>query len=266
MPRATRRPSPAELLRKPVVRDVPQEMESAVERVRELLAAAIQVVCGGSPRAQDVINDFGVHRKLGWQLWNVAYTEPPLDAVRFLPNEKSLDVWRLAARQLGVPTELLRTLDNALAEFEKVVGQHAEDREMLEMMIEAVDGHPKEAIDVRWRKQAFAGNSYIWGVRAKTLLASILIHPSARKGYWDMVRLQGLIDLVRTRPNIRWPFAQSVTQTSDGGASMPQRRPLIDSPAVRETGVPLVEEFCSQPLPAVARRLIHRFFAYPLGA
>ena len=103
MPRAAapaRRPAaPAPAAGLPVLRDASAEMTQAVERVRALLGAAIEAVCGGTPRAQDVINGFAVHRKLGWQLWNVAYTRPPLDAVRFLPNDKSLDAWRKAARR-----------------------------------------------------------------------------------------------------------------------------------------------------------------------
>jgi hypothetical protein len=220
-----------------------------------MLAAAIQAVCGGSPRAQDVINDFGVHRKLGWQLWNVAYAAGPFDALRNLPNQKSLDAWRSAALQKGVPQELLEQFNESLRQFESVADRHAQDREMLEMMLEAADPQPNEAADLRWRKLAFNGNVYIWGIRARTLLATVLLHPSEQPGRWDLARLQGLIGLVRTRPNVRWPFAQSVVP-SDQELGPASRAPLVDSPAVRETGVPLMEEFCTghSSIPPVARR------------
>ena len=232
------------------------EIALAVERLRLRLGAIIDSVCGGSPRAQDVTDRFGVHRKLGWQIWNVVYSDDPMAAVRFLPNARGIEVWRAAAARRGVPRDLLERLGEAVAQFDRTVRTHAQDREMLEMLVEAQGARPDEAADVRWRKQAFTGNSFIWGVRAKRLLATVILHPSATAGHFDMVRLQGLVELVRTRANVRWPFAQSITMTEDGTVRAPTRVPLDDSPVVRERGgVPLLEAFCSAPLPPVQRRV-----------
>jgi hypothetical protein len=229
-------------------------LERQLERLRQTFGAIVEAVCGGSPRAQDVTDSFGVHRKLGWQIWNVAYSDDPNAAVRFVPNAKGIDVWRAAASQRGVPDDLLRRLDDVIAQFQQLVETHAEDREMLEMIVESGAEHPDEAVELRWRKQAFTGNSFIWGVRAKSLLATVLLHPSARADYFDMVRIQGLIGLVRTRANVRWPFAQSIVQSDDGAVYAPQREPVLGSKRVKQIGVPLMEEFCSQPLPPVERR------------
>ena len=86
---------------------------------------------------------------------------------------------------------------------------HAGDREMLEMLVESNDSNPDEASAMRWRKQSFAGNSFTWGVCAKCMLACALhLSVCKRDRIFDMVRIQGLLGFVRTRPNVRWPFAQ----------------------------------------------------------
>jgi hypothetical protein len=227
-----------------------------VQGVRRRLAAIVEQVCGGSPRAQDVTDRFGVYRKLGWQIWNVAYAEQPLAAIKHLPNPRALKVFRQAAHDRGVSGELLARLDDAIANFDQSVQKHADnDREMLEMIVENRAESLDEASAARWRKQAFTGNAFTWGVRAKCMFACAIVFPSpTREAFWDMVRIQGLIGLVRTRANVRWPFAQLLIRDTGGKPFRFAREPLVMSKAVKRTGVPLLEDFCSRPLPDVARK------------
>lgn len=222
--------------------------------VRDAFLAPVEALCGGSPRAQDVTDAFGIHRKLGWQIWNVAFAEDPLLAIRYVPSPRSIRAWHAAAAERGLPGELLARMLAASDAFEQLVLRHAQDRRMFEMMAEACLPEPDEANELRWRRQAFNGNSFIWGVRARTLLATLFLHPARKPGYFDMARIQGLIGMVRTRPNVRWPFAQSIVRSDDGREWRPAREPLMPSELTRRTGVPLMEAFCSQPPPAVQRR------------
>lgn len=234
-----------------------KEIDALSERLRLSFGAILQTVCGGSPRAQDVTDAFGIHRKLGWQIWSVAFADDPVAPLRFLPNARGIEVWLLAAKQRHVPSNLLESARLAIDEYQQLVSTHAESREMFEMMLEgavAEDGRADESVDLRYRKQAFTGNSYIWGVRAKSILATMVLAPSQRQGYFDMARLHGLIDLIRTRATVRWPFAQSIVKAKDGTQHHPLRQPLSDSPAVKALGMPLLDEFCSRPLPPVQRR------------
>src|SRR4051812_47461108 len=226
-----------------------------IGNVRRPLGAIVESVCGGRPRAQDITDRFGVYRKLRWQIWNVVYADDALAAIKHLPNPRTLKVWPDAARKKGVREDLLDKLGDAIAQFRKSADEHAGDREMLDLLVESGAENLNEASTIRWRKQSFAGNSFTWGVRAKCMLASAFIFPSAtRDGYFDMVRIQGLMGFVRTRPNVRWPFAQLLIRDGEGKKHQFARVPLVESAAVRETGVPLVEQFCSKPLPRVMRR------------
>ncbi len=107
------------------------DVRAAVVSVRRRLGAVVEAVCGGSPRAQDITDRFGVYRKLGWQIWNVVYGDDPLAAIRHLPNARTLKVWNEAASKQGVDARLLQRLDEAIATFHQSADAHADDREML---------------------------------------------------------------------------------------------------------------------------------------
>ena len=229
-----------------------EDARATIERIRRLFAAVVEAKCGGGPRAHEVADRFGVHRKLGWQIWNVVYDPEPLHGILSMPSERGLRAWRRAAVQTGLPADLLDGVDKAAQLYTGMVEKHASDRAMLEMLLETSEPGVDIAAEERRRAQAFEGNSYIWGIRASTYLTTLVVHPSQRAGYIDMMRLHGLIGLVRTRPNVRWPFAQAVVY-SGHDERFPQRVPLDPTDAVKQTGVPLMTKFCSQPLPPVQR-------------
>src|SRR4051812_27380260 len=105
------------------------EVEAQINSVRRRLGAIVEAVCGGSPRAQDITDRFGIYRKLGWQIWNVVYADDALAAIRHLPNPRTLKVWHDAARKQGVGDEMLGRLDEAINQFHSSVKNHADDRE-----------------------------------------------------------------------------------------------------------------------------------------
>lgn len=233
--------------------DFPQEIRDTLLQVRNQCAAIIEVVCGGGARAKDVSDQFEVHAKLGWQLWNVAYSDP-LTSFRFLPNEHGIKVWGQAAAKLGVPKELIDGLETAIDKVRDVIEVHAEDREMFEMLVDAQSDLANDEAEVRWRKQAFTGNSFMFGARAKCVLSSAIFFPGEKPNTFSIVRVHGLISLVRTRVGVRWPIATLVVQTPDGETKAPQREPLISSVEFGQPGVPFLTEFCTKPLPPVERR------------
>jgi len=230
-----------------------RDVAHVVERVRGLFTSVIEAVCSGGPRAHEIAEAFRIHRKLGWQIWNVAYGRGRIGAIRHMPSRRGIQAWLKAAKETGVPDDLLGQIEQASELFESLQHTHATDREMLEMMIESCDPRFDKRAEEKRRKQAFVGNSFIWGVRANTYLTTLVLHPSRREGYFDMARVHGLIGLVRMRPNVRWPFAQAVVHSGEG-ERFPTREPLVVSEFTRRSGVPLIPEFCSQPLPPVQRR------------
>lgn len=232
--------------------DLAPELSAGLRRLRDSTAALLEAVCGARPRAHDVASAFRVHAKLGWQLWNVAYAKDATLAIRSIPTKHGFEAWRRAAEALAAPADLLCRLNEDQRRFEELVEEHAFDRELLELMADA--STPEESAETRWRRQLFMGGTYTWGIRAATLLSAVLLHPSASGATFDMIRIQGLLGLLRTRPNVRWPFAQSIVQSPDDAPRTPAREPLAPTSG-DSGGAPLLEAFCSQPLPTVHRRL-----------
>ncbi|MBX3118565.1 MAG: hypothetical protein KF784_05840 [Fimbriimonadaceae bacterium] len=233
--------------------DFPGEIKATLAEVRDRCAAIIEAVCGGGARAKDVSDQFGVHAKLGWQLWNVAFSDP-LTSFRFLPNEHGIRLWGESAIKQGVPQELVKDLEDAIAKVRGVIDLHAEDREMFEMLVDAQAELDSDDAEVRWRKQAFTGNSFVFGARAKCVLASAIFYPSDRPNWFSVVRMHGLISLVRTRVGVRWPISTLVVQQSDGSDDVPLREPLAKESEFANITVPFMPKYCTKPLPPVERR------------
>ncbi len=220
------------------------EASEVMTEIRSLFASLIEQGCGRVNSAQDVSEGFGIHRKLGWQIWKVAYGEEPFLAATFMPRPRAIRTWLDAAARREVPKDLLQRIEGISDSFERLIEAHAGDRDVMDMMLESCSSPTDEKADLRWRKQAFTGNSYVLGVHARVLLAAAFLHPSAgREGYFDIARIHGLIGLVRTRPDLRWPIAQTVMITADNEELAPKRECLLDGSPIEATRVPLLPEF-----------------------
>jgi hypothetical protein len=218
--------------------------------MRDGCVAVIEAVCGSGARAKDVSDAFGIHAKLGWQIWNVAYSDPFV-SFRFLPNDHGVRVWLGASAERGVPAELLKRVEAAIEAVRGVVQVHAEDRETFEMLLDAQTAQPSEEAETKWRRQAFLGNAFTFGARAKTMLATAILFPGSEPNHFSIVRIHGLVGLMRTRADIRWPFAKLIVQQVDRTGTDPGREPLLASTSAGD--VPLLTQYCSQPIPEVER-------------
>ncbi len=216
--------------------------------VCEQVQTIIEAVCGLDARAKDIATQFGIHAKLGWQIWNVAHSSP-LNAYKFLPNRHGLQVWRQAAVARGVPLDLFDRLDELSVSIQAVVQKHAGDEELFEMLLDSQGIEDQEEAEIKWRRQGFLGNSFNFGARARVSLSSIILYPVEEGREFSMVRMHGLYDLVRTRSGVRWPFSSLVIEHGNGESTSPGREPLEKS----DHEVPLLTDFCSQPLPATQR-------------
>ena len=229
----------------------PPEIESGLVDVCAQVAVVVEAVCGSRPRAKDVSERFGLNAKLGWQFWNVAFGGDAA-AMRNMPNDTGFDALLKSARNAGLPVEMLARLDQARANLKGVFAVHAEDREMLEMLVDSRAENLSLEAAHRWRRQAFVGNSFSFGVRVKCLLSCGILFP-AEPGRFSMVLLHGLIDLVRNRAGVRWPIASLVVE-KEGEETTLRREPLFTGDW-QPNEVPLLKEFCSQPVPVATRRV-----------
>lgn len=231
------------------------EARQVVSEIRDLFATVIETAVGRVETAQEVSEGFGIQRKLGWQIAKVAYGEDPFHEARHIPTPRALKTWIKAAQAKDVSEKLLDDLESASSRFEHLIETHCQDRDRLEMMLGLVGDSIDERAETRWRREAFLGNSYIFGVRAKTMLSLTILAPSEKPDYLDVARLQGLLGFVRNRPDVQWMIAQTVAYSGKDAAVMtPEREALDPETAKAHGGVPLIGAYCSDPMPPVTRR------------
>lgn len=216
---------------------------------------------------------FGIHRKLAWQVVNVAYAEDPFAAARHMPPARSLDSWLRSARRSGVAEELVEAAREAWARFEAIADSHASSRAEFEMLLESCGPGPEDGSDAKWRQQSFLGNAYTWGAHCRVLMAFCVLMPSEdRPLHFHAVQVRGLIGFCQTRPGVRWIVNQSVVADDEARTAQGlDRRPLDPEAAGAHSGVPVLPGFCSDPMPLLERRrtpdgMVHdEFAAGPVG-
>ncbi len=231
----------------------------AVSQIRDAYARIIEFKCPGSKAVSALCDAFGIHRKLAWQLTKVAYSDDPYVASKHIPPSKSNQAWLDAARANGIPDELVRSAKRACDRFENVIETHAANKSEFDMMVESF-GHASDVqSEVKWRQHAFTGNSYTLGAHCRVLLGLTILMPSENlEDFFHAVQVRGVMGFRQTRPDVRWVINQSVAIDDDAKAEMTmQRAPLAPEAAAEFNGVPVLPEFCSNPMPALLRTPTH---------
>tara|TARA_R110002095_G_scaffold27097_6_gene27183 strand:- start:222 stop:1088 length:867 start_codon:yes stop_codon:yes gene_type:complete len=127
------------------------------------------------------------------------------------------------------------------------------------MLIESCNKSGDLHAEERWRQQAFEGNSFTWGAHCNTLLALCILMPSEdREHYFHAAQIKGMMGFRQTRPDMRWVVNQSVAVDDDIKHEQAMERQAIDPAAALEhNGVPVLPEYCSNPMPKLVRSRTH---------
>lgn len=232
---------------------------AAVSFARDAYARIIEEKCPGSKAVTAVCDAFGIHRKLAWQLIKVAYAEDPFIAAKHMPTSKSAKVWIKAAQKSGIHKELVDLIRDADTRFQTLIDTHATSKSEFEILIESCSQSHDAQSEERWRQLAYEGNSFTFGARCKVLLAMCVLMPSDdREDFFHSVQIRGLMGFRQTRPDVRWVINQSVAVDDDAKHESAMQRVAIDpDEALAHNGVPVLREFCSDPMPALMRSKTH---------
>ncbi len=251
----------------------PEEFQADVLRVipelQRQTGRVLEEVGGSTAELAALCERLGIHRKLAWQVRRFAHCPDPFRAARLLPTPGGLRTFVAAARSAGAEPEVVEAIEAAGRACEQLSARHAGGREGLDLLAEgcASEGDPDFEAEVR--RQAFQGNAFIWGVRSRLFLATIVLAPSpSREGWFDCAQVRGLYGLQRMRPGVRWTLNHSVVR-DEGLATAPRREPLDPEAAARAGGVPLLGRFtaCGAGIERTARgtELYDRIAPGPVG-
>ncbi|MHC5113553.1 MAG: hypothetical protein ACYTGP_03895 [Planctomycetota bacterium] len=217
-----------------------EDARATLRSVSDALADIVEAAAGGIPRPAELCRILTIDKKLGWKISKVVQARDPLAAVEHIPGAAGIEIFLTAASRCGASEDLLERARAALRRFDRLIEVHAGDRASFEMMARGIAEESSDQSEFNHRRAAFRGNSYTWGVQARTQLSTNIVYPSTTPGRVDIALVGGLIDLRRLRPKVAWVVARlGFVGTSD------------DSPegdrAAEDTPVPLLTEFCTEP-------------------
>jgi hypothetical protein len=212
-----------------------------------------RVPSGPIVRASQLASALDLDTRLAWKIWKVIELQDPFAASQLVPGRAGIRIFLRAANRHGVGADVLKTVDAAFEELQRVIKSHAGDRRSFNAMLAGHAVGNERRADLEHRKSAFHHLSFLWGVQARTHLNSFIVRASEdRQGYTDVVTLRGFIDLRWIRPQVSWRVRRMSTTDDLGNVRTDfERQPLSPAPEGDRAGAdaPLLREFCSVPPP-----------------
>lgn len=136
-----------------------------------------------------------------------------------------------------------------MRQLHRVISTHADDRDHFELALESMGLFQRENRQESGPELAYRGNSMIWGVHARTRLATSFLAPGATPDTVDYVVTGGLLGFRRLRPTARWRLYRMQLQDDKGGTIPGAPTPVAD--ALPGDPPMVIREFCSPNLPAI---------------
>ncbi len=247
--------------------ELPEHCQEALHAVR----GAILQVCHGRgvnpSRPRELSEQLGIERNLAWKLSRIVNATRLADAVAHLPGPPGQRILLETLGQAGVNAPAMAQLSKAFDDFDRMIKIHTGDRATLELALANL-GSGTNRLEAS-RKKAFQGNAGIWGVQARVRTTTHFLAPNPDDPRrLDTGLVGGLVDVLRLRPNLRWPLFRT-RMYHDDGSRIPVDSTPID-PGETTPGPLLVREFCTGCVPEIhvrqdSRGVLHELGEGPIG-
>ena len=229
----------------------------AVEVIRSLRGALSAVVANipqfTYSRPNDLAARLGLDPKLAWNVGRCLESPDLFASARFIPGPTGMRTLLRAARQHEAPPQLIDQVRNSFEDFCNLVQRHAGSRKHFNMLAAGLALTDNIKSDIEHRRMLFDGNTYFWGVHARTIFRTYIAKPSDNVNTYDLTTVRGIIDFARVRPNVTWRITLPSTTDDDEKTHSNVDNTALDSNA---TGpVPLLTDYCTRPLPKFRPRL-----------
>jgi len=230
----------------------PEGIVSVLHRVRAALTDLF-VSAGFDPTsARATARELGLSKDLVWRVARITVSDDMSTLSTQIPPRATVERVTKAIRDRGVAPQVVRNVQEAMLEFEQMVEVCAGDRTTFEMLLSGLTPDHITERQEGARKQAYLASSTIWGVQAKVTFKSFIMAPCLEnQDYIDMAHLAGLIGFRRLR-QVAWPVYREQSFDDTGARYTPPRETIEPIPEEAE-GLPLLSEFCSEPLPEFTR-------------
>ena len=225
-----------------------EDYKAAAQGVRAAMTELLASAGLGASNSRELSRRLGLNKNLAWKVARIVNESDPYSAAQHIPGSAGVDLMLSALKRAGASPSAIENARAAMRSFERIVEVHTGDRATLEQMLGNLASRPTRAEHLLMsRKQAYQGNSGIYGVRAKAQIAANVLSPSTTPGMVDIMQIGGVVGFRRLRHDARWLLFRRGSFTDDGSLSQPADGEAIDPR--REHGIPLMTDFCSSPIP-----------------
>ncbi len=229
--------------------DFEVDFRETMDHLRGSLAECLSALAADpfSPRALG--RQLELDKSLAWKVAQLARPDDT-DAVRVaqqLPGPAGQKLVVEALRRANAPNGPCDRLEVAFGRFRRLVEVHGGNRAGMDVMLASLSAGSRDARGMEnSRKQAFQGNSAIWGVQVRMRLGLHVVAPSrADPERVTIASVAGFYDFQRLRADARWPLV-SIQDFGEGRREVGGLGPLdIDE----NPDSPLLPGFSSENLP-----------------
>ncbi len=209
---------------------------------------------GADPQApQEFGRQFKLNKNLAWKISKLVQTDDPSVALAQMPGTAGINIFLRSVESAGASSTLLETARQAIREYDDLIRTHSGDRATLEIMASELSPVSRRQRDENHRKLLFQGASYVWGAHARVSLKVGLVGPSRKAGRLDFASVSALIDFRRFRSDVTWVMASRRSRNDDGSKMDTPSLEPIDRRFGQADQAPLLEDFCSKPLPELRK-------------
>lgn len=232
-----------------------KELSEHLLRLRQALRQMLVEL--GSPRTPTLLQrQLGAGYTICWQIFQVVSRDDGSAGTQHAPSLGALKRLVVPAQTKGLTSETAKSVEEAADEFHQFIRQHAEDRDYFDSIVAGTsDAGNARNVLVQRRRAAYRANSHVWGVQNDMWLVSGLVRRSPQDptqlDIAVLSRQQGLRRL-RADAAVSLMGMKIEAARSDLSANQaPAVKDAIDQTAAAATGMPLLPEFSTTPLPRV---------------
>lgn len=216
--------------------------------LRQTLARALAAIPAAT-KAAELRRILGLDAALAWQIFSLGSAEDVITVGRLVPKARAMDRFVRAARDAGVPGELMTDVERAYSEFDAWVRDHAETRETFAAILSSLRP-PESAPWTKLRRSAFRANLGVWGVSVRTSVHCAVFFQRPT-GELDSLSIRAQIGVRGYRAGAG--VSMSAMLRTWGGNEPPPEAPSAN---VSIDGGELLTDVCSKPLPRFERRAL----------
>ena len=237
--------------------DFPTDLDRVARQLRASLSSML-IAAGMDPTdPQSMARKWGINRQLSWKIAKVIQIRDAYVALQHLPGNEGVGIILKKAEEAGVAETMLANVRHSADAFDQLIETHCGDRAVFDIMgseLSQVDQARQQQENLR--KQFFMGASSIWGAQAKVNLVSWFVGPSAGEGaparHVDLVSIKAWLGFRRLRESFSWVMSGQSSRHDTGDLMSIPAPEALDPRA--HPSVPLMPDFCSEPVPEFALR------------